>query len=157
MVPPTRMTAVELAVGCWISFCFVLFCVWFGWGFFVCFFRAAPLTYGGSHARAWIRAAADHNHSNMGSELHLWPIDGNTRSLTHWTRPGIEPASSWILVGFLTAKPQWELLNKFWRYSHCDCYETWWRQWIKSESKCLSEQVKTWKCYQLRWGRLEVE
>ena len=27
---------------------------------------------------------------------------GNTRSLTHWVRPGIESASSWILVGFLT-------------------------------------------------------
>ena len=26
---------------------------------------------------------------------------GNTRSLTHWARPGIEPASSWILVGFV--------------------------------------------------------
>ena len=23
--------------------------------------------------------------------------------------PGIEPTSSWILVGFVTAKPQWEL------------------------------------------------
>ena len=26
----------------------------------------------------------------------------NTRSLTHWVRPRIEPESSWILVGFLT-------------------------------------------------------
>ena len=31
---------------------------------------------------------------------------GNTRSLTQWARPGIEPASSWMLVGLL----QWELL-----------------------------------------------
>ena len=29
-------------------------------------------------------------------------LHSNTRSLTHWARPGIEPASSWILVGFLT-------------------------------------------------------
>ena len=28
--------------------------------------------------------------------------NGNSRSLTHWTRPGIRPTSSWILVGFLT-------------------------------------------------------
>ena len=35
---------------------------------------------------------------------------GNTRSITHWVRPGIEPASSWILVGFISAEPQWELL-----------------------------------------------
>ena len=27
---------------------------------------------------------------------------GNSRSLTHWVRPGIEPTSSWILVKFLT-------------------------------------------------------
>ena len=27
-------------------------------------------------------------------------------SLTHWARPGMELASSWILVGFITAEPQ---------------------------------------------------
>ena len=32
-----------------------------------------------------------------------------TGSLAHWARPGIEPASSWILVGFVSAAPQWEL------------------------------------------------
>ena len=38
----------------------------------------------------------------------------NTRSLTHWARPGIEPPSSWTLVEFITAEPQWEpLLNSF--------------------------------------------
>ena len=31
---------------------------------------------------------------------------GNARSLTHWARPGIEPKSSWILVGFVTTEPQ---------------------------------------------------
>ena len=35
---------------------------------------------------------------------------GNAESLTNWTRPGIKPASSWILVGFLTTEPQQELL-----------------------------------------------
>ena len=34
---------------------------------------------------------------------------GNAGSLTHWVRPGIEPASSRVLVGFVTAEPQWEL------------------------------------------------
>ena len=33
----------------------------------------------------------------------------NARSLTHWVRPGIKPASSWILVGFSSAELQWEL------------------------------------------------
>ena len=34
----------------------------------------------------------------------------NAGSLTHWARPGIEPMSSWILVGFVTAEPWWKLL-----------------------------------------------
>ena len=33
----------------------------------------------------------------------------NAGSLTHWGRPGIEPASSWILVRSITAEPQREL------------------------------------------------
>ena len=36
---------------------------------------------------------------------------GNAGSLTHCVRPGIELASSWILVGFVTSEPQWELLT----------------------------------------------
>ena len=35
---------------------------------------------------------------------------GNARFLTHWARPGTEPISSWILVGFVTTEPQRELL-----------------------------------------------
>ena len=35
---------------------------------------------------------------------------GKVGSLTHWTKPGIEPTSSWMLVGFISAEPQWELL-----------------------------------------------
>ena len=34
---------------------------------------------------------------------------GNAGSLTPWSRPGIEPASPWILVGFVTTEPPWEL------------------------------------------------
>ena len=36
---------------------------------------------------------------------------GNGRYLTLWKSPGIEPTSLWILVGFITAEPQWELPN----------------------------------------------
>ena len=32
----------------------------------------------------------------------------NPGSVIHWARPGIEPTSSWILVGFVTAEPGWE-------------------------------------------------
>jgi len=33
----------------------------------------------------------------------------NAGSLTHGARPGIKPASSWILVGLVTTEPQWDL------------------------------------------------
>ena len=45
------------------------------------------------------------------SELQLpaYPTaHSNPGYLTHWVRPGIEPAFSWILVGFITSEPQWE-------------------------------------------------
>ena len=30
--------------------------------------------------------------------------------LHHSSRPGVEPATSWFLVGFISAVPRWELL-----------------------------------------------
>ena len=36
---------------------------------------------------------------------------GNAGSLTHWPRPGIEPASSRMLVRFVSAEPRQELLS----------------------------------------------
>ena len=36
---------------------------------------------------------------------------GNSISLNHLSRPGLEPASSWILVGLVTIEPQQELLE----------------------------------------------
>ena len=31
--------------------------------------------------------------------------------LTHCTRPGIKPASSWIIVRFISTEPRWEPLD----------------------------------------------
>ena len=36
-------------------------------------------------------------------------VHGNTGSLTHWVRPGIKPAASWLLVRFVSPEPRWEL------------------------------------------------
>ena len=70
-----------------LFFCFLLFLL----------FRAAPVAHGSSQARGQITtAAASLRHSHA-------------RSLTHGARLGIEPASLWILVGLVTAEPQWEL------------------------------------------------
>jgi len=77
--------------------------------FFFCLFRAAPMAYGGSQARGLIGAVATslrHSHSHMGYDLH----HSYAGSLTHWARPGIEPTTSWFLVGFVSAAPWWELL-----------------------------------------------
>ena len=38
---------------------------------------------------------------------------GNTRSPTHWVRPGIKPWSSRMPVGFISVAPQWELQDSF--------------------------------------------
>ena len=83
--------------------------------FFPPLFRVAPEAYGSSQARGQIRAiAADphHSHSHTGLEPYLWPTSQVTATLdypTHWVRPGIELAFSWILVRFISAAPQWEL------------------------------------------------
>ena len=49
-------------------------------------------------------------------QLEIWDMSVtyttahcNAGCFTHWERPGMEPASSWILVGFITTEPQQEL------------------------------------------------
>ena len=67
-----------------------------------------PEACGSSQVRGQIRAAATslhHSHKNVRAPQHL-PVTctaalGSAVSLTHWGRPGIEPALSWVLVGFL--------------------------------------------------------
>ena len=77
------------------------------------------MAYGGPQAkgRIWATAAIlHHSHSNVRSELcqqcrirAYTAAHGSDGSLTHWVRPGIKPASSWILVRFVSAEPWWEL------------------------------------------------
>ena len=69
--------------------------------------RATPAAYGGSQARGRIRttiASLHKSHSNTRPELQLiYTIaPGNTGILN----PGIKPATSWFLVGFLSDAPQ---------------------------------------------------
>ena len=69
---------------------------------FVCLFRAKPTAYGGSQAGGRIRATAAV--SSTYTTAH-----GHAGSLAHWARPGIEPATSGFLVGFISTAPRWEL------------------------------------------------
>ena len=83
--------------------------------FFFFFFRASPVAYGSSQARGRIGAITAglcHSHSNLQIQAvsaTYPPAHGNTRSLTHWVRLGIEPESSWRLVGLVTTEPKRDL------------------------------------------------
>ena len=84
------------------------------------FFRATLAAYGGSQARGWIEATAaglqpQHGQIQATSVTYTTAHD-NARSLAHWTRPGIKPASSWILVRFVSAEPWQELRFLFFHY-----------------------------------------
>ena len=79
---------------------------------FFCLFRAAPMAYGSSQARAQISASPASLQSQP-QQCWIWDMSvtyttaqGNAGSFTHWARPGIEPASSWILVGFIATEPR---------------------------------------------------
>ena len=72
------------------------------------------MAYGSSQARGRIGAVAaglHHSHTMQDPshvcDLHHISCQGPT--LTHRARPGIEPASSWILVQFVTSEPWWKL------------------------------------------------
>ena len=99
--------------GIFIYFYYLFICLFIYLVFYP--FRAAPTAHGGSQARG-----SNQNHSCPplpGPQQHrIWAVPaiyttapGSAGSLTHWARPGIEPATSWLLVGFISNVPQWEL------------------------------------------------
>ena len=48
-------------------------------------------------------------HQIQAASVTYTTAHGNIRSLTYWARPGIEPVSPWLLVGFITTEPRQEL------------------------------------------------
>ena len=72
---------------------------------YIYFFFRDVCAYRSSQARGQVGATAAglcHSHSNTVSECvcNLHTAHGNAGSLTQWARPGIKPASSWLLVIF---------------------------------------------------------
>ena len=112
---------------------------------FFCPFRATPVAYGGSQARSPVGATAANlrrSHSNAGSKpcLQLTPwLTTTLDSLAHWVSPGMEPATAWFLVRFVSTEPRRELL--------CVC--VWiteniliFRAYEKIPERCYSESQK---------------
>ena len=84
--------------------------------FFFCLFRATPTACGGSQARGRIPGQPTpqpQQHQIPAASVTYTTAHGNAGSLTHWARPGIKPASSWILVTFVSAAPWRELPDVF--------------------------------------------
>ena len=79
--------------------------------FIFVFLGLPPTAYGGFQARGQMGAIAAglcHSHnSHMGSEPRLQSTPQLVAMLD--LRPLIKPASSWMLVRFVSAEPRWEL------------------------------------------------
>ena len=85
------------------------------WNTSVChvfFFIAKHAAYGNSWAGGRIRVAAAGLCQIQTMSVTYTTAHGNVGSLTHWARPGMEPAALWILVRFVTAEPQQQLLGE---------------------------------------------
>ena len=89
---------------------------------FFCLFAISwttPAAYGVAQARGQIGGVAaglHQSHSNERSESPLRPTSqlmATLDPLTQWARAGIEPSTSWFLVGFTA--PRRELLNWFFK------------------------------------------
>ena len=71
---------------------------------------------GGSQASGPIGAIATslrQQHGIQVASATYTTTHGSTGSLTHWVRPGIEPASSWMLVRFINP---WAVMGTPWSY-----------------------------------------
>ena len=81
--------------------------------FFSFFKPAPPAPYGGSQARGsnWSCSCQPTALRIQAASVTYTMAHGNTRPLTHQARPGIEPASSWILVRFVSTEPWLEVTS----------------------------------------------
>ena len=104
----SRMTKDILCQPKLFGFCLFISSLFKIYLFIYCLFRATPAAYGGSQTRSRTGAGAAglrHSHSNTRSPSDIWDLLqlwATLDLLIHGARPGIEPASSWVLVKFLT-------------------------------------------------------
>ena len=106
-------------------------------------FRATPAVYRNSQARGLIRvtAAGLGQRQIQASSATYTTAHGNARSLTHWARSGIEPATSWFLVRFISAAPHQELQVGFFDHKGRTWLHT---SYLIPQLKCeLSESIES--------------
>ena len=79
-------------------------------------FRAIPVAYGSCQARLGVKLELQPQIMPWQKQHQIWAasvtyttVHGNAGHLTLRVRTGIEPASCWILVGFITTELQWKL------------------------------------------------
>ena len=94
------------------------------WNVFLknCFFflfRATLMAYGSFQAggliwsySCWPRPQLQ-QHQIQATSAAYTTAHRNTRSLTHWVGSGMEPTSSWMLVGFIITEPKGNSLKYF--------------------------------------------
>ena len=102
------------------------------------FFRVTTTAYGDSQARGWIGAVVaglhqqPQQHRIRAVSAAYTKAHGNTKSLSHWARPRIKPASPWLLVGCISTEPQWDppaaLFTRVKRWKQSK--HPWMDQWI---------------------------
>lgn len=82
----------------------------------IIFFRATPMAHGSSQARGRNQSCScwptpqPQQRQNQATSSTYTRAHSNARSLMHWVRPRIEPASSWIFVRFISVEPRREIL-----------------------------------------------
>ena len=82
--------------------------------------------------------------------LGVCKVAANVGSLTHSARPGITPASSWIVVGFITTETLWELLNPSTNCSPtCKCSVSTLLFFISGSQLCIGETTGVLGYYSL--------
>ena len=132
---------------------FIFACLLSFFFFFFFFFEAASAAYESSQARGWIGVAAaglhhSHRHSNAGCATCATcaAAHGRARSLIHWARPGIEPASSQTLCWVLN--PLSHNGNSIFAFLYPDCLIKW---MLKTQRKAFFFKSATSHHLQTEW------
>ena len=107
-----KHTHTTASIMCWLSSSILTVQLYFPVLFFFCFLGLHPqhMEVSRLQVKSELQLLATATATQDPSHIcDLRRSSDNTVSLTQWMRPGIEPASSWILVGLISVVPREEL------------------------------------------------